>query len=353
MAKRLLKKGFLWICILSISFLSVSLNVYADKQTGYSKGKICLIGMLSDVKFCMHNVNVEMNGLTAQELRNLANVLETKVMLKGQKPLSTAISNKKGMVKWENVENGTYLITGEEVIRNEKLYKPAPILVEIEDNEVTIGVKYFERLIKKEIDINVVKVWDDEGYQEKRPEEVEVWLLRNYKVYKKIELNRDNNWVYTWKGLDARSVWKVIEGDVPEGYTMSVEEDDYEFVITNTYKEESTPEDKPVIPDDEPTTPDDEPTTPDDEPTTPDDEPTTPDDEPTTPDDEPTTPDDEPTTPDEGTDGSGVNGETDKNTGKTEGQKLPQSGQIWWPVPVFMAAGVLCFLIGWRKRDVN
>lgn len=41
------------------------------------------------------------------------------------------------------------------------------------------------------------------------------------------------------------------------------------------------------------------------------------------------------------------------STGKqtsTTGTKLPQTGQLWWPVPILACAGVLCVMIGWYGR---
>ena len=32
------------------------------------------------------------------------------------------------------------------------------------------------------------------------------------------------------------------------------------------------------------------------------------------------------------------------------GDKLPQTGQLWWPVPVLAVLGLLCVALGWRKR---
>ena len=44
----------------------------------------------------------------------------------------------------------------------------------------------------------------------------------------------------------------------------------------------------------------------------------------------------------EETGGSGDGGNNPGNTG----QKLPQTGQLWWPVPLLMLAGVMCLLAG-------
>ena len=41
----------------------------------------------------------------------------------------------------------------------------------------------------------------------------------------------------------------------------------------------------------------------------------------------------------------GESGDSGNNSGNA-GQKLPQTGQLWWPVPLLMLAGVMCLLAG-------
>ena len=33
--------------------------------------------------------------------------------------------------------------------------------------------------------------------------------------------------------------------------------------------------------------------------------------------------------------------------------KLPQTGQLWWPVPILAVVGILFFAIGWKRRSNN
>lgn len=36
---------------------------------------------------------------------------------------------------------------------------------------------------------------------------------------------------------------------------------------------------------------------------------------------------------------------------KTPGGKLPQTGQLWWPIPVLAFSGLLFFAYGWKRRN--
>lgn len=79
--------------------------------------------------------------------------------------------------------------------------------------------------------LTVHKIWDDNGYP-KRPDSVTVHLLRDGKEYEEVELNKDNQWTYTWDDLDDRYDWSVKE-DVPKGYEATYKTEDNTIFITN------------------------------------------------------------------------------------------------------------------------
>ena len=114
-------------------------------------------------------------------------------------------------------------------------------------------------------------------------------LLRNGKVYDTVILTAKNNWRYTWRDLDCSCQWTVVEKAV-EDYTVSVTREGITFVVTNSYDK--------VIPD--------------------------------TP--APERPPDKPEKPSNSKPG------------------LPQTGQLWWPVPLLVAAGLLFIIIGLVQR---
>ena len=99
----------------------------------------------------------------------------------------------------------------------------------------------------------VLKLWDDSGNRDQRPAYVRVQLLRNGRVVDTVRLSEDNNWQYTWNDLDADARWQVVEDQVPDGYTVSIDREGITFVITNTYPPEEP--DRPPRPD-EPEEPD-------------------------------------------------------------------------------------------------
>ena len=89
----------------------------------------------------------------------------------------------------------------------------------------------------------VHKVWDDNGYSD-RPDSVTVYLLRNGEKHDEVELNKDNQWTYTWDDLSDRYSWSVKE-EVPDGYEATYKTEDNKVFITNHMDYVPTPGPEP------------------------------------------------------------------------------------------------------------
>ena len=85
--------------------------------------------------------------------------------------------------------------------------------------------------------ISVNKVWKDKN-SAKRPESVKMNLLQDGKIYDSIMLNNANDWKYTWKGLQAKHEYTVVEANVPGNYTALVDRENNDYTVTNTAKPE-------------------------------------------------------------------------------------------------------------------
>ena len=86
------------------------------------------------------------------------------------------------------------------------------------------------------ISLKVVKRWDDQGYEHKRPTEISVRLLKDGKTFSTVTLSDANGWSHTWNDLLPNARW-TVEEDVPKGYKASVENPDGVFILTNQYKD--------------------------------------------------------------------------------------------------------------------
>ena len=153
------------------------------------------------------------------------------------------------------MKTGLYLVIGSSCDFNEEIYTPKPSLIVVPyrqdaglwQYDVEIAPKWEKKPIVRE-DLTVVKVWSDSNYSG-RPTSIEVELFCDGQLYKDptgvnknpVTLNRANNWRYTWKGLDTRNTWTVVERSVPAGYTVSVNREGTKFVVTNTRPTTPTP----------------------------------------------------------------------------------------------------------------
>lgn len=220
-----------------------------------------------------------------------------------------------GRLTFRELTAGLYLVVGGAVKKGNYTYSPTPFLVSLPglneedawEYDVTAEIKFEQKdnSSPSATQRKAVKVWKD-GAGENRPESVTVQLLRNGMVYDEAVLSKDNNWSYTWPGLNDGDTWQLTEKSVPDGYTVSVSQSGAVFTVTNTYAPDIPGH--PDVPDDlnDPGIPGD----------------------PGRP-DVPNTPD----TPD------------------TPGEPgLPQTGQLNWPVPVLAVLGLVLFAAGWQLR---
>ena len=79
----------------------------------------------------------------------------------------------------------------------------------------------------------MIKLWNDAGNQDSRPDGVTMDLYKNYEYHKSVTLNSENNWSYTWFTSNKDDKWVVIEKDVPDGYKVMITERENTFVVTN------------------------------------------------------------------------------------------------------------------------
>ncbi len=163
-----------------------------------------------------------------------------------------AETNSYGAAVAEGLSEGIYLLTGKPVDMENARYIPLPSLVFVPStdadgnplHDLTLMPKYEKReLTDGTLDRSVQKLWNDNGYKSHRPNEVTVWLLRNGEFYAEQVLNEAGNWQYTWSGLDAADFWSLVEVDVPDGYAVTVEQQDAAFIVTNTFDDPNTPPD--------------------------------------------------------------------------------------------------------------
>ena len=84
-------------------------------------------------------------------------------------------------------------------------------------------------------ELKVLKLWRGDENRNVRPESIEVEIFCNGISYETVILSEENHWAYSWSAKKDNSNWTVVERNVPKGYTMTVEERQATFVLTNTW----------------------------------------------------------------------------------------------------------------------
>lgn len=257
------------------------------------------------------NYPVKLNNLSTSELQAAAVTLETYAKIDEITPNNIKKTDSDGKVIFDNLDFGLYLISGKSVIIDDMFYMPAPSLIVLDNSEDEgVSWRYDVNALPKlkvlpaslrvyDFKCSVKKIWTDDN-ENNRPDSITVLLMKDGEEIDSAELNSNNNWTHEWNYLSSEFEWSVIEKDVPENYTVTYTqsdvnikdeiEHDIEFTINNTYTQVKTSNVTSVS----------------------------------------------------------TSITSSVSTVLSKASALPQTGQLWWPVPVMSAGGLLIFCTGWK-----
>ena len=322
-------------CTMSVSYRDGDTPIAGAAFSVYRVAAVSESGALSvDEDFFRFGVDIQ----GAEE--SLAATLEGYVLQGGLTPVSQGKTDAEGFLTFpagdETLEPGLYLVLGSRHRQGGAVYDAQPFMVMLptEDKEsggwlydVAVNIKFS----KKEepgagtVTRKVLKVWKDAGNEKKHPKEIVVHLLRDGETYDTVTLNATNNWRHTWDNLDNASRWMVVE-EVPSGYTVQITREGITFVVTNTGGKPGNPS-GPGSPGGSSGGGDS---------------------------DTPGTPDHSGTTDTPGESDAPEMVEIFDDLVPL-GSLLPQTGQLWWPVPLLLCMGLLFTVTGiaCRKGGCN
>ncbi len=326
---------------------------------------------------------LSLTGLDSEGWRALAQTMAGYAAADNIEYDAAAETDTSGSLLFSSLKPALYLVTGAAVTVGSYTYTPSPFLVclpSYQDDEwiydVQTEVKYdtlyhgggggggggggASTLTRK-----ALKAWKNDD-KSARPDSVSVTLLKNGSAYDTVTLSDDNNWRFTWSNLDINADWQLVENDVPSGYTVTVGKDGITFLVTNTYggaeaQSSPAPADPSAGDTNTPSGGDDtsgggDNSSSDGETTLPSGGATAPPNNNDGTVDIPSggaTPSPQypnipplPNSPNYTTNGASQAG----NNASSENGKLPQTGLLWWPVPLLAGAGTVIFAIGMAKR---
>ena len=246
----------------------------------------------------------------AKTVSSVANTLRVNALIDGLPCLSEGYTDEKGNLNFTGLEDGLYLVIGDSLDKGEKTYIPSSIFFEVnseQENYLNAFPKIIYVTMNSEAEnYSVRKVWAN---NENQPPALDTYITCEIycdgELRETVRLDRTNNWEYRWTDKPGHD-WLVREKEIPENYTVTYDGNHYQYIIVNTYDETITTE---------------------------------------------TTTSTQKTTVTT-TETSTVT--TAKTTiTSTEASKLPQTGQLWWPVLPLTGGGLLLIVAGaWiRKKD--
>ena len=238
---------------------------------------------------------VKLDDLSAEAITAAAETLENYAVTDKISPIAEGETDAEGKIKFENLKSGIYLVSGKELKVENTIYIPSAILIEVRDGDVDLDAypKFYLDVFGSEYEhYTVKKIWEnDENALTDRTASITVEIYCDETLNETVTLNDENNWTYDWTAEKGHR-WRVKGTNVPDKYTVSYRSNETQFAIINSHQIETTVTTTPTT--------------------------------------------------------------TTVTTTTTKYEpKLPQTGQLWWPVPILALGGMIFVGIGCRLLSRN
>ena len=328
---------------------------------------------------------IMLNDTSASAMVSAASTLENEAVIKEYVPDMTMLSDANGTVYFGGLRQGLYLLSGKRLKVGEYTVIPSPMLVEVIQDQVHDNL-HIDSLPKIQLRTmsegdskhTVRKIWKkDKGNEIDRGAYVKVNVYKNGELIDTATLNEENGWEMTWYG-EEDAEWRVEEVDIPKKYTVVYLANETQYMLENSYNPSYSSSSSNDDWDDDFTSPTEtavtettattaasttiQVTTSRNDSQLTDVMTSTRRSSSTTTVTVTTT-----TPPGGGSDGGGGGGggggsdgggggNSDGGGGGSSGGggsgggvgKLPQTGQLWWPVPLLGLGGIVFIMTGWR-----
>ena len=194
--------------------------------------------------------NLILNGIqTVGEWNVIRSTLETYILANEVAEDFNAKTDLEGKASFDALKPGLYLAITERIIQDETIYVFDSALIAlpglVADGlwQYQVDVTSKSKIIPpseddEKIELKLLKLWKGDSGSSARPTTIEVEIFRNGTSYQTVTLSENNHWTYTWSAKDDGSDWKVVERNIPTGYTMTIEERETSFVLTNTLNQD-------------------------------------------------------------------------------------------------------------------
>jgi hypothetical protein len=296
-----------------------------------------------EFKGCFENADFFNNGFDYDQWKDCvqydeksdSDILDRYIKEKSLSPVKEGKSDNNGKTYYTDLELGVYYVHSDEIVKDEHTHYfvnfvyPVPIL-EKDETSKGIRVNYAPEAEPKKskvwngvvVHCGIRKQWND-SESNNRPRSVTFEIYCDGEFMKRITLSSENGWQDEWEGTGIHD-YDVKEVDAGEGYTGTItvketEKNHYIYTCVNSYSGDNPPPPPDNPPPDNPP-PDNPP---------------------------PNTP---PSNPPGVPDIPAVLGAIRQLPQVLGARRLPQTGQLWWPLPILVIAGIFFIVKGIKKN---
>ena len=194
----------------------------------------------------------ETSGLILDEIKTsgewdvIRSTLEAHILAYDIDPEHTSVTNEDGQVFFEALRTGMYLAIVSQAAQDglrcrfDSALIPLPGLGQDGRWQYQVSVNAKGEVLPpvdpdEEVKFKVLKLWRGDDGRDHRPKSIEVEIFCDGISYQTVTLSEEDHWAYSWTAKDDGSSWTVVERNVPQGYTVTVEERESTFVLTNTW----------------------------------------------------------------------------------------------------------------------
>ena len=200
-----------------------------------------------------------LNGIqTNSEWNVIRSTLETFILANKTVPMLTGVTDNSGQVCFSELKPGLYMVSAVCVVQGDLTCSFDSALVALPGLDAD-GVWQYQISVAakpevlppispdEESQFKVLKLWKGDEGSTNRPLGVEVEIFRDGVIVETVILSEENHWSYSWSAKNDGASWKVVERNIPKGYTMTLEERGTTFVLTNSLNSDD-PEIPPEAP---------------------------------------------------------------------------------------------------------
>ncbi|MBW3078098.1 Cna B-type domain-containing protein [Bifidobacterium simiiventris] len=203
--------------------------------------------------FADYSVDWDVFGADSETFRQLAETLSGYAARDAVSADATVKTDADGRASFDGLARGLYLVNVD-AFKTDALACGASSTLTAVPSGTAADASYDVKLQPKTectpiekpttVERSVRKIWKNDSASV-RPESITVQLLRDGKVFEEVKLTASNKWSYSWSGLASDHEWKIVEKNVPAKYTVLVDRENAETLITNTHTPPETPPSQP------------------------------------------------------------------------------------------------------------